>query len=121
MLTTHVDVFLAGLVPAVILVHLISAPYTKVEESFNIQATHDVLAHGIRGFVFPSESRTLQLKDHYDHLTFTGPVPRTFVGALALAGASWPLTKVFEDAVSQQIIGTPSFNNISDHPRTMAH
>ncbi|KAL8761604.1 MAG: hypothetical protein Q9184_002279 [Pyrenodesmia sp. 2 TL-2023] len=98
------DIFFAGLVPAVILVHLFSTPYTKVEESFNIQATHDVLAHGVRGFFFPSESGALQLKDQYDHLTFTGPVPRTFVGALALAGASWPFTKAIEDTASQQII-----------------
>ncbi|KAL8663931.1 MAG: hypothetical protein Q9202_003480 [Teloschistes flavicans] len=74
-----------------------------VEESFNIQATHDILNHGVRDLVFPTEAGELRLKDHYDHLTFTGPVPRTFVGALALAGASWPLTKIFED-VNQQLV-----------------
>lgn len=32
----------------------------------------------------------LWLREHYDHLTFTGSVPRTFVGPLSLAGVSWP-------------------------------
>lgn len=36
------------------------------------------------------EQKGLWLREHYDHLTFTGSVPRTFVGPLALAGASWP-------------------------------
>ncbi|KAL8981171.1 MAG: hypothetical protein Q9177_005656, partial [Variospora cf. flavescens] len=98
------DTSLAALIPAVILFHLICAPYTKVEESFNIQATHDILNHGVRDFFSPNEPSKVQLKDHYDHLTFTGPVPRTFVGALALAGISWPFTKAIRDAVSQQMI-----------------
>lgn len=35
----------------------------------------------------------LWLREHYDHLTFTGSVPRTFVGPLALAGVSWPFLR----------------------------
>jgi alpha-1,6-mannosyltransferase len=61
-------------------VHLTYAPYTKVEESFNIQATHDVLASGI------SWNNTSEfLRTNYDHVEYPGSVPRTFVGAVALA------------------------------------
>lgn len=104
MLTCFPDIVLAALIPLLILFHLICAPYTKVEESFNIQAVHDILTYGVHEFVFPAKSGKLQLKDHYDHHTFTGPVPRTFVGSLTLAGASWPFTKLLEEW-NPQIIG----------------
>ncbi|KAI4101400.1 MAG: hypothetical protein LQ339_005049 [Xanthoria mediterranea] len=98
-----VDIVIAALIPTLILFHLIWAPYTKVEESFNIQATHDILTYGVRDLFFPNGSSELQLKDHYDHLTFTGPVPRTSVGALTLATASWPVTRLLR-GVNPQII-----------------
>ncbi len=68
------------------LVHLAVAPYTKVEESFNMQAAHDVLVYGT-----PTSDAARKLAAGYDHFSFPGAVPRTFVGAVLLAGLGRPL------------------------------
>jgi alpha-1,6-mannosyltransferase len=58
------------------------APYSKVEESFNVQATHDLLFHHLN-------------ISQYDHLEFPGVVPRTFCGAIMVALITFPVQLVF--------------------------
>lgn len=82
-----------------------SAPYTKVEESFNMQAMHDLLYHRTelsqvtkqsqapRSFKPPSGSSNpflVSMFVQYDHHSFPGVVPRTFLGASLVAALSAP-------------------------------
>jgi len=77
--------------------HLSKAPFTKVEESFNIQATHDILFYGIP---WTNSSQ-------YDHVDFPGSVPRTFIGALVVAGLTSPwIIKWMTDPRHIQFLGT---------------
>lgn len=85
--------------PVLVYLHLRIAPYTKVEESFNIQAVHDLLTYGI-----PSNDVEERLKAQYDHMTFPGAVPRTFIGALLLAGPSALFTWL-TGAIDRQHVG----------------
>ncbi|KAI0021037.1 glycosyltransferase family 22 protein [Xylariomycetidae sp. FL0641] len=83
------DTLLSLLILATIIIHLLVAPYTKVEESFNIQATHDVLLYGT-----PTHDVHNRLTAQYDHFDFPGAVPRTFVGPVLLAGLGRPIVRL---------------------------
>lgn len=69
---------LDGLLLGAIVLYALMAPYTKVEESFNMQAVHDMLNYGVHPYA--------KVEEHYDHVSFPGAVPRSFVGSLVLAG-----------------------------------
>jgi len=62
--------------------YLAAAPYTKVEESFSVQATHDLIFHGPAAL------------EQFDHFQFSGVVPRSFIGPSALALLSAPFVIV---------------------------
>ena len=68
--------------------HLLLCPLTKVEESFNMQAGHDLLHYN-----FWTELNM------FDHLEFSGVVPRTFMGAIVVTLLSYPLF-IFNDLVT---------------------
>ncbi|KAJ3948268.1 alpha-1,6- mannosyltransferase [Colletotrichum fioriniae] len=93
------DNALLGLIPTLITLHLILAPDTKVEESFNIQATHDVLVYGT-----PTHDVAARLRATYDHFEFPGAVPRTFVGPVLLAGLGGPLVNLIGFAHAQLVV-----------------
>jgi alpha-1,6-mannosyltransferase len=88
------------LIPTLILVHLFVAPYTKVEESFNIQATHDILFHGV-----PTGNAAQFFTSNYDHVSFPGSVPRTFAGAVMLSGLSRPWVGLIGSHARLQMLG----------------
>jgi hypothetical protein len=96
-----------ALIPTFILIHLFVSPYTKVEESFNIQAIHDILIHGI-----PSNNANQFLTANYDHASYPGSVPRTFAGALVLSGLSRPFIWLMQDTAQIQLLGTDTARNV---------
>ncbi|KAE8383567.1 Alg9-like mannosyltransferase family-domain-containing protein [Aspergillus bertholletiae] len=91
-------ILLLGAIPALILLHLYLAPYTKVEESFHVQAIHDILLYGI-----PTHNVGETLRAKYDHFTFPGAVPRTFVGATMLSAFSQPFIRL-NHSIDRQLL-----------------
>ncbi|KAJ5544662.1 CAZyme family GT22, partial [Penicillium sp. DV-2018c] len=90
---------LVFLFPLLITLHLLVAPYTKVEESFHVQAVHDILVNGLpKAFNDPRLNR-----DDYDHFSFPGAVPRSAVGAVTLAVLSKPVIWMNE-GINRQLL-----------------
>ncbi|KAF8972290.1 alpha-1,6-mannosyltransferase subunit [Flammula alnicola] len=87
------SVALDALIFATAWTHVILAPYSKVEESFNLHATHDVLMYGVG----------IDNLYNYDHFTFPGAVPRTFIGSVLLA---WLTTPIIHLAAWLRLIST---------------
>jgi len=102
-----------ALLLAVITLHILVCPYHKVEESFNLQATHDLLYHGLNitavyaALVVDDMHAAYNSSDihlQYDHLEFSGVVPRTFIGPIALAALASPSRLIFSVADSRFVV-----------------
>ena len=105
-----------ALIPTLIIAHLFVSPYTKVEESFNIQAIHDILVHGL-----PTKNADQFLTANYDHVSFPGSVPRTFAGALVLSGLSRPFFLLFSNGEQMQMLGECYGGRDVPHTILMTH
>lgn len=86
--------------------HVIISPYTKVEESFNLHATHDVFFYGVEPSALKNVCKPncylncaltdvyLSIYIQYDHFIFPGAVPRSFIGSVLLAWLTRPVVSI---------------------------
>ncbi|GAA5883193.1 hypothetical protein JCM3774_002415 [Rhodotorula dairenensis] len=80
--------------------HVLLVPGTKVEESFTLHATRDVVVRGTSPAALA----------HYDHVEFRGAVPRSFIPPTWLATVSTPFLRLanqlgaVRDGLDAQII-----------------
>ncbi|CAH0767202.1 unnamed protein product [Bemisia tabaci] len=97
--------------------HLCLCPFTKVEESFNLQAIHDIL------YLKANFSE-------YDHHVFPGVVPRTFIGPLVTSALAAPLVfllqfqemnKFFSQIVVRAVFGSCVLFSLMKLKRTIIH
>ncbi|KAJ8099377.1 Alg9-like mannosyltransferase family-domain-containing protein [Lipomyces tetrasporus] len=110
---SHTMDLLDVLLLVLITVHLVVSPYTKVEESFNLHAIHDLLIHG-------------QDLHAYDHFEFPGVVPRTFIGALVVSLLAKPFqvfaplpSKLALQYISRGILGVINWASLVYLRRTV--
>ncbi|KAF8486292.1 glycosyltransferase family 22 protein [Russula ochroleuca] len=75
------------LIYAVAWTHVLLSPYTKVEESFNLHAIHDLLLFGGRPDALQK----------FDHKVFPGAIPRSFVGSIIVAWLSNYIARLAND------------------------
>lgn len=86
----QIGIIFDAIIFASILFYIILCPYTKVEESFNMQAMHDILYYGT------------DLND-YDHHVYPGVVPRTFLGSIFITSIVFPFKFVVELLTSSKL------------------
>lgn len=114
---------LLGIIP-----EIMGTPFAKVEESFNLHATHDVLMYGVGSSSLHNVSlhysimhiRVVTCSDKYDHFKFPGAVPRTFVGSVFVAWivnivlriGDWRLDRTCHPKLFVQILGWCSMCSI---------
>lgn len=93
--------------------YLIIAPYSKIEESFNTQATHDIIKFG------------LDLTS-YDNTEHPCVVPRTFVGSIFLAALVKPYLYLMKlplsqgELVARGVVGALNMTAITRFRHTLA-
>lgn len=116
------------------LVALAACPHSKVEESFNLQAAHDLFYQGLGPAILRSENSSScaadggrdgadaaagagaacraeeeeEEEESYDHLRYPGVVPRTFLGPFVLSSVAraiaWAVPVRIFDVASHPLV-----------------